>query len=345
MADNGGTPGSKTFGRAVFWPVFVIAVVAFSFYAANRYGDKQSSVVFITADETPYWNRVMDGAKDAASQYGVDLQIVSPDGTLNAQNSSIDQANASLPEAIVISPVDGVRQTGRLRDLARDRVLITVDSDSQLSDRACFVGMDNYVAGQNAAGLVRDALPNGGRVLIAAGPLDKTNGQERRQGVIDTLLDREGRSELNADPTDAELAGSSYTIAATIVDDLNPATTTQMIADALRADPEITAVVGLYAYHATAIAEAVRTAASDRDVAVIGFDALAETLDAIENGEVYGVIAQDQYGYGFHSVRMAAEAVEGYDNAPLSGTLALPPLRVTLVSLDRVRQEMGFETP
>jgi ribose transport system substrate-binding protein len=344
MADSAGTPGSKAFARAVFWPVFVIAVVAFSFYAANRYGDTKASVVFITADTTPYWDRVVDGAKDAADQYGVDLRIIEPDGTLNAQNGSLNDA-ATGADAIVISPVDGVRQTGKLRDLARTSVLVTVDSDSEMSDRVCFVGMDNYVAGQSAAGLVRAALPSGGRILVAAGPLDKTNGQERRQGLIDALLEREGRSELNADPIDTEITGSKFEIAGTIVDDLDPATATRQIADALRADPEIDAVVGLYAYHATAAAEAVRVAAPDRSVTLVGFDALPETLDAIENGAVYGVIAQDQYGYGFHSVRMAAEAVEGYDNAPLSGTLALPPLRVTLVSLDRVREDLGLAKP
>ena len=49
MADTSSSSGSKALARAVFWPVFVIAVVAFSFYAANRYGDTKARVVFITA--------------------------------------------------------------------------------------------------------------------------------------------------------------------------------------------------------------------------------------------------------------------------------------------------------
>tara|TARA_Y100001933_G_C18979509_1_gene556111 strand:- start:752 stop:1789 length:1038 start_codon:yes stop_codon:yes gene_type:complete len=345
MADTSSSSGSKALARAVFWPVFVIAVVAFSFYAANRYGDTKARVVFITADTTPYWERVTEGARDAARQYGVDLHVIQPDGTLDAQNASIDVALTDSADAVVISPVDGVRQTGKLRDLARQTKLVTVDSDSELSDRVCFVGMDNYIAGQNAADLVRAALPNGGRVLIAAGPLDKTNGQERRQGLIDSLLERDGRSELNADPIDSELVGDRFVIAGTVVDDLDPATATRLISDRLRADEQIDAVVGLYAYHAIAAAEAARTAAPDRSITIVGFDALPETLDAVENGEVYGVIAQDQYGYGFQSVRIAAESVEGYDNAPLSGTLALPPLRVNLVSLDRVRENLKLKKP
>ncbi len=344
MSNSQSDSGTKAFGRAIFWPLFIVAVVAFSFYATQRYGENRARVVFITADTTPFWQRVSDGARDAAAQYGVELAIVSPDGSLEGQNSQIDSAIATA-QAMVISPVDAERQTGKLRDVANRAFLITVDSDSDLSDRRCFVGMDNYAAGQDAAGLIRAALPNGGRVLIAAGPLDKTNGQERRQGIIDALLRRESRSALNADAIDAELTGPQFTIAGTVIDDLTTESATLRIASALRDDPELDAVVGLYAYHAPAIVAAVAEAATGRDIAVIGFDALPETLDAIENGVVYGVIAQDQYGYGFHSVRMAAEAVEGYDNAPLSRKLTLPPLSVTQMSLDRVREDLGMTKP
>jgi ribose transport system substrate-binding protein len=335
---------SKSFLRAVFWPLFIIGVVAFAIFASQRYGESRPRVVLITADATPFWQRVADGAEQAAKQYGVELSVVSPDGTLEDQNARIDDS-AGLAEAMIISPVAPERQTGKLRDVANKAKLITVDSDSELSDRICFVGMDNYVAGKDAAMLLRAALPNGGRVLIAAGPLDKTNGQERRQGIIDALMQREGRSALNADPVDGEISGGDFVVAGTVVDELTAESATARVAEALRADPEINAVVGLYAYHATAIADAVATTAADRNITVIGFDALPETLEAIEDGTVYGVIAQDQFGYGFQSVRMASESVEGYDNAPLSGRLTLPPLVVTLATLDRARDDLGITKP
>lgn len=339
------SPGTKTLARAVFWPIFIVAVVVFGFYASQQYGANRPAVVFITADTTPYWDRVIDGANDAADQYGVDLSIVSADGTLTDQNSKIGAAVSTGADAIVISPVDGLRQTGTLREVARTSTLVTMDSDSELSDRVCFVGMDNYAAGVEAAAMVRRALPNGGRVLIIAGPLDKTNGQERRQGLIDALMGREERSELNADPVSEPVSGDDFTVVATLVDELDAARASSQTAELLGSGEQIDAIVGLYAYHAPAAARAVEESSMSGQVAVIGFDALAETLDLVENGSVYAVIAQDQYGYGFHSVRMAAEAVEGYDNAPLSGKLALPPMRVTLTSLDRIREDLGLKKP
>ena len=338
------SPSTKSLLRAVFWPLFIIGVVAFAIFMTDRYGEARPRVVLITADATPFWQRVADGAEKAADQYGVELTVMSPDGTLGDQNRCVDEST-SLAEAMIISPVDPERQTGKLRDVANRTKLITMDSDSELSDRICFVGMDNYAAGKDAAALLRTALPSGGRVLIAAGPLDKTNGQERRQGLIDALLQRESRSALNIDPVEAPITGGSYVIVRTVVDELTPESAAEKVAEALRADPQIDAVVGLYAYHATAIAEAVEDVAADRGITVIGFDALPGTLEAIENGAVYGVIAQDQFGYGFQSVRMACDSVQGYDNAPLSGRLTLPPLVVTLATLDRAREDLGMTTP
>ncbi len=332
--------GSKNAGRVIFWPVFVLAVVAVSFWAANRFAATHATVAFITADDTPYWSRVIEGAQDAAEQYAVDLRVTKCDGTLETQNKVIASALADGVDGIAISPVNAIRQSTDLRSAARQAKLITMDSDSELSDRVCFVGMDNYNAGRDCAGLIRRALPDGGTVLIVAGPLDKANGQERRQGIIDSLLSRDERSPTDADPLEEPLTAESFTIARTLEDDLDPAKTTAMVSAYLSSGEPCDAIVGLYAYHAPAIAAAIEQAAPDRGLKVIGFDALPETLAAVEAGSVFGVIAQDQYGYGFHSVRMAAEAAEGYDNAPLSGILNLPPKRVTKETVSQMRSQM-----
>lgn len=332
---------TKAIGRAIFWPVFLLAIVVFAVYASQRYGATRPTVAFITADSTPYWDRVIEGAREAAEAYDVDLRVIRADGTLENQNARISEVMARPIDAVAISPVNAERQTGTLRGVAGSTVLITVDSDCEMSDRVCFVGMDNYNAGRSAAELVRSALPNGGRVLIVAGPLDKVNGQERRQGLIDSLVGRESRSALNADAIDQPTTGGKFTIPTTLIDELNPEQATAQIAEAMNAGEQFDAIVGLYGYHATAIAAAVDQSGAT-DIKVIGFDALPETLDAIEQGRVFGIIAQDQRGYGFQSVRTAAEAAAGFDIAPLTRQLTIPPVLVTLNTLDQARIDMGL---
>src|SRR5213076_1833747 len=91
---------------------------------------------------------------------------------------------------IAISPIDAANQVGFLDEVAAKTNIITHDSDAPASKRLCFVGMDNYKAGRAAGKLVKEALPDGGKIMIFVGRLEQLNAQQRRQGVIDEVLDR-----------------------------------------------------------------------------------------------------------------------------------------------------------
>ncbi len=48
--------------------------------------------------------------------------------------------------------------------------------------------MDNYHAGLLCGKTLRDAMPDGGKVMIFVGRLDQDNAKRRRQGFIDGFL-------------------------------------------------------------------------------------------------------------------------------------------------------------
>ena len=58
---------------------------------------------------------------------------------------------------------------------------------------------------------IRQAVPDGGEIIISVGSLDKENGHRRRQGVIDELLERSFEPQRPADAVDAPLKGPKYT--------------------------------------------------------------------------------------------------------------------------------------
>ena len=70
--------------------------------------------------------------------------------------------------------------------------VITLNSDAPGSRRLAFIGMDNYRAGQTAAGLLRLMLPEGGKVLPLAGHLNNTAHNNRLNGFMDTINDDTG---------------------------------------------------------------------------------------------------------------------------------------------------------
>ena len=156
--------------------------------APARCGRSRASHI-VTSDQ-PYWDLVIKGAQEAADQYDVKLTVhrAKPDVD-RRRRSSAGWSTRSSPASRSARSTRSA-QAAVLADVAGEHTLVTFDSDSPASPRLCFVGTDNYAAGRMCGQKVREALPDGGEVIISIGNLDKENGQRRRQGVIDELLDR-----------------------------------------------------------------------------------------------------------------------------------------------------------
>ncbi|MEM7755222.1 MAG: substrate-binding domain-containing protein [Planctomycetota bacterium] len=323
--------------RLIIWPILLLITLAAVLFAGRQLMPApKPKIAFITADSTAFWNEVVDGAKQAADQLDVELHVFQSDGTLETQERMLAEAMAMAPDGVAVSPVDAVRQTVTLSTIARATVLVTVDSDSPSSDRVCFVGADNYDAGRQCGQMVREALPEGGRVLIASGPFDKANGRERWRGLVDELLGARFSPSDDVSAADQEQIGEMFTIAPTLIDQIDPAQATAQIVEALQSGESFDAIVGLYGYHPVAIANAVTEAGGDADIKVIGFDAIPETRAAIADGRVFGVIAQDQFNYGYSSVNMLANIKRHGAAAalPIKRMVHLPPIPMTAETLD-----------
>ena len=292
--------------------------------------------IHIVTSNQPYWDLVIKGAEEAADQYDVNLTVhrANPDVESQTQiiRGLVDQKFAGL----AVSPIDPAAQAAVLAEVSGSHTLVTFDSDSPASQRLCFVGTDNYAAGRLCGQKVRDALPDGGEVLVSIGNLDKENGQRRRQGLIDELLDRPFNPEQEMDPADsAPLKGPQHTIVATLIDGNDPAKATELAAAALQANPNVKCVVGLNAYSTPAVLKALDQVRKLGQVKVVAFDTHPDTLAAIDNGNVQATVMQDQFGCGFHTVRILAEAARGdRSSLPLFRRLTLP---VEIITKDNLQ--------
>src|SRR5687768_5810858 len=147
-------------------------------------------VALVTGGRTPYWDMVLRGANDSARRHRVRLATFTPPSDERAQTQAIQALQGKGYDGIAVSALEPVRQADLLADLAAEAPLVTFDSDCPVARRLCFVGTDNYEAGRLAARHIREAIPDGGDVIIAVGSLEKSNGQQRRQGLIEELLER-----------------------------------------------------------------------------------------------------------------------------------------------------------
>ncbi|MEM1186483.1 MAG: substrate-binding domain-containing protein [Planctomycetota bacterium] len=312
------TKGPSFAQRAVLWLV-VIAVAAVTGAVVWQTGAyaPPPKIALVASTESDYWNDVILGAQHAAAQYDAVLTVHQASEGEGEQTRMLRDLAAQNVDGIAVSPLDAKRQVTPLSEIAANIPLVTFDSDSPLSGRLCFVGTDNYTAGRQTAQLVREALPEGGTVVIATGSLEKDNGRLRRQGLIDALLERSFGPGRPPEPLGEPLVGPDYTVVTTLVDENDRAQAKANIDSMLASGETPDCIVGLYAYNGPAAVDALTEAGKLDDTVVIGFDYIEGTLEAIKAGHIYASMAQDPYHYGFHSVRILADEARGKARAML----------------------------
>ena len=328
------------------WLLLLVLIAAAAVYYFVAY-ERKPHVVLITSGDGAYWDPVIAGAQQAASDHDVTLVVdrIKSDPFVQADVLKQRMTQKGV-DGIAVSPLNASIQANLLADAASYKTLVTLDSDSPVTGRFLFVGTDNYAAGREAGENVKEAIPEGGEVIICLGNPDKENTQHRRQGVIDELLDRPAEPNRIPDPLDTPLKGEKYTIVQTLVDDSDRTKAIEIAAAALKAHPNVKCFVGLLGYSTPAILQALEGSGKLGQVKVVGFDIEDKTKEAIGAGNVYATIMQDQFGQGYHAVRVLADKARNVRGGfPLWQSHSLPYRAIRKDNLADARHNTGEPTP
>jgi ribose transport system substrate-binding protein len=300
--------------------------------------DKRFSVAYVTNGVDPFWTIAEAGALAGGKEYGVDIEVLMPPKGIVDQKRMVEGLLTRGVDGIAISPIDAANQVEFINEACKQTIVITQDSDAPQSDRICFIGMDNYKAGRQCGKLVKEAMPDGGSVMIFVGRLEQLNAQQRRQGVIDELLDRpmQNLDTLTFDPPDAAPPGDLYSILGTRTDNFDYAKAKSNAEDAMATYPDLGCMVGLFAYNMPACIAAVEEAGKLHKIKLASFDEADGTLQGIMDGYVQGTVSQQPYVYGKESVRVLA-ALAGGDRSvvPENGFIEI---ETVLVRKDNVKE-------
>ncbi len=311
------------------------------------YFKPRPKVALITWNDDPYWDPVINGAQDAAASHGLDLVVIRSQPDEKTQTQHVRDLLDQGIKGLAISPRNPAGQLDVLNEAADKTVLVTMDSDAPVVKRKAFVGSDNYAAGQLAGEEVRHAIPDGGDVIISVGSITMANGRERRQGLIDNLLDRRPSPDNPVDPVDAVLKGAHYAVVATVLDDGDSGKAVTSVADAIKAHPDTRCIVGMFSYSAPAMVKAVAQAGKAGQIKVIGFDELNATQAGVVDKSIYSSILQDQYRCGFAAIDTIYDHLEGVDRFAPTG-VQFVPLRLRVMNtenLSLLREDHMIRSP
>ncbi|MEY4566906.1 MAG: D-ribose-binding periplasmic protein precursor [Planctomycetota bacterium] len=146
---------------------------------------------FITNSIDPFWVLAQQGCKKAEPVFNAKVDVIMPsNGTVEQQKQSIETFINNGGQGLAISPINPANQVDMINQAAAVMPVLCQDSDAPESNRLFYLGTSNYQAGRAAGKLVKQALPEGGKVMIFVGKLEVLNAQERSRGVIEELMEK-----------------------------------------------------------------------------------------------------------------------------------------------------------
>jgi ribose transport system substrate-binding protein len=266
--------------------------------ACNR-GKEDLTIALVTkAMDSEFWLMVADGAKaGAAERPGVKLTIVAPDREINVdQQVSIleDQVRRGV-KALVVSPA-GSAQVMSALELASSRGIpvVLIDTDAPFAKKVSYIGTDNRRGGQLAAKCLVDRLGGQGEVALISGVPGNESQDARAQGFIDAVAQVPGMKLVAQQP-----ANSERSLGLTVMENI------------LTAHPEVKGVFATNDQMALGAMEALAARGLRGKVAIVGFDATKEAVQATVDGKLAGSVAQNPRAMGQKGVEAALAALDG----------------------------------
>ena len=273
--------------------------------SAETAEEKRLRFAFVTNAVSNFWTLAKRGVDDAVEEFGVEVEFrMPPTGAIAEQKGIIEDLLNKGVDGITVSPIDAANQTEFLNSVAKYVPVLCHDSDAPESDRIAYVGTDNYQAGREAGKLIKEVLPEGGKIMLFVGRLDAQNAQDRKRGI------------------EEEIEGSNIQIVDTRTDGTDTAKARSNAEDALVANPELKCLVGLWSYNGPALADALKGSGRIEDVEIVCFDEEEQTLQAIIDGTIHATVVQKPYQMGYQTIRLLTEIARGNDDAvPEDGLL------------------------
>jgi ribose transport system substrate-binding protein len=305
-----------------FRPALVAALCLVAVCASQKCAlaaSKHVKLAFVTNNASDFWTIARAGCTQASKELGnISVEFKIPaDGTAATQTGILDDLLSKGIEGIAISPVDPKNESLKLNDVAKQALLFTTDSDAPDTKRVCYVGTDNVAAGRQAADLIKQALPDGGKIMLFVGTLDAQNARERYSGIKEVL------------------SGSKVQIIDCRTDDTDRVRAKANVLDTIVKYPDVACLVGLWSYNGPAILNAVKDSKKIGQIKIVCFDEEEDTLQGVRDGAISATVVQQPYQFGYQSMTLMSKYLGGDKTVvPADKKVIVPTLAITKDKVD-----------
>ncbi len=276
-----------------------LTALCVAFVACNRPQDDTVRIAIVTkAMDSEFWQALKTGAEDAARDYpDIKLSVLAPAREINndQQVNILEDQIVKGASALAVAPC-GVAEVIPVLNKAHSRKIpvIAVDTDLNWPHKLSYVGTDNRLGGKLAGEYVAQALNGKGQVAIIRGIPGVQTHEDRKDGFLDALASAPGIEIVALQP-----ANSERDLAMTVMENI------------LTSHPELDAVFMTSDQMALGAIEAIAAHSMLQKIITVGFDAGKEAIQAVRDGRLHAIVAQDPYNMGRQAFLAAVKSTNG----------------------------------
>ena len=246
-----------------------------------------------------FWKSIQAGAVTAARELGAELIWKGPlrEDDRNEQVQLVETLAASGIDVLILSPID---DRALMRPVAEAKAagIPTVIFNSALQGgfEDAYVSTDNTQGGIVGAERVGELLKGRGRLIMVRVKEGVEGSRNREEGFLRVIREKFPAIEILSDN---QYAGTSTETAYQTVENLLARFSA---VDAIFTPNESTTFGCLRALQDHGLAG---------KVIHVGFDSSAKLIEALEKREILGLVLQDPFAMGYHSVKIGLALVRG----------------------------------
>jgi ribose transport system substrate-binding protein len=246
---------------------------------------------------SPFYEAMACGAKAEATKLGLKLDVTAASQfAADAQLPILNAVTASRPSVAAVVPTDSQALQQPLASLVHGGTkLITVDQT--LSDAAIVksaIVTDNIAGGELAAEQINSLIGGKGKVLVVTQPPGSSGQDQRVEGFEKKIKTYSGITYI----------GPQYAS-----DD--PQKVAQIVTASLAAHPDLSAIFATNDQGAIGAVTGLSQAHKSGSVKLVAYDAATSEVDALKNGTIQALIAQNPTAEGQVAMQTAKLLING----------------------------------
>lgn len=277
--------------------LLILAAVLISACAAPQAAaptEKSLGLVLSTLNN-PFFVTLRDGAQKAADAAGTKLIIVDAQDDSAKMTAGIEDLITKKVSAILINPTDSDAVVPAIQKANDSGIpVFTVDRGANGGTVVSHIASDNVAGGSMAAEFLCNAIGGQGNVVELQGVAGTSAARDRGQGFNDYM----------------SASCQGVTIVAQQTANFNRDEGLTVFENILQAQPDI---AGVFAHNDEMILGAIQAAeaANRTGIVFVGFDAIDDAIQAVEDGTLAATVAQQPAEMGRLAVETALKSLNG----------------------------------